>query len=170
MFSHIFIWLGAKGLKLLESAVVSALKGAFVARDERKRAAASAAEGPGNALVAVGTLDEALDVFTVTIQLIAEVVGFDGDEAAQAPLRDGEGGDEIALDDIARTEVLDILAVEREIRTSGFVGEHDLFRSEAVAEGVPVRNGFAVGRDGAFGFGSVGAGDFGSGALGGFGD
>lgn len=57
---------------------------------------------------------------------MGEVISFDRDETAQAPLRDGQDGDEIELDDIAGTKVLDIGASEGEVRRLGFVGKDDL--------------------------------------------
>jgi hypothetical protein len=87
-------------------------------------------------------------------------VGFDAEEAAEAPTGDGHDIDQVGFDGGVGLElVYEIRAQELEV-LGGFAVEKDGGGSEAMTAAVGGGAGFPFGRDRTVGHGSVGAGGF----------
>jgi len=153
---------------VLDGAVIGAGESGFVAEDQLEALAVvgQVLEGPCQAGVRAGVFECRWKVLVVFEHVVVEDAGFDGGEATEAPLGGGDGFDQVCFDCGGGGKAAEIrVAVNLEV-VVGFGGEEDLFRMEAVFEGVLGGARSARGSGGAGGFGAVGAARAGAGGLG----
>ena len=150
----------AQELKVPEGLGVGSGQGGFVAKEEGETfgVVGQAHEGVGEALVAVPIGKVVVGLFGAVSQFVGEHLRFDGEDAAETPLRGGHGGDAFVLEIAGGVEVVDVGGEQFVKTVARFGGEDDVLRAEAVAEGIASDGGFPLGSDGAAGLGSVGLG------------
>jgi len=145
------LWAISTGLELLqlfEGAGIGAAEGSFVAEKQvEARAVGETLEHVGEAIIGVGFATDAgklaVNVIEAALDFVAEEVGFDIGEAAEAPAGGDHGFDQLDLDGAGGGELIEI-GIEEALEVIGrFVveddgdgGEGGVADGESVAEGV----------------------------------
>ena len=148
-----FVWLwaistGLELLQLFEGAGIGAAEGSFVAEKQvEARAVGETLEHVGEAIIGIGFATDAgklaVNVIEAALDFVAEEVGFDIGEAAQAPAGGDHGFDQFDFDGAGGGELIEI-GIEEALEVVGrFVveddgdgGEGGVADGESMAEGV----------------------------------
>ena len=148
---------------MLEGPVVGAAQGVLVAKNEGEAVAVvgEVAEDPGQAVRIGDALVGLVEVLLTVERVKVQQRGFEDGDAVEAPAGDGHGLDGVELGGGLRVELVEVGVEEGLIIFGGFAGGDDLFRAEAVAEGVHRGFLFSFGGFGAFRFSAVDAGGIG---------
>jgi len=139
---------GLELLQLFEGAGIGAAEGSFVAEKQvEARAVGETLEHVGEAIIGVGFATDAgklaVNVIEAALDFVAEEVGFDIGEAAEAPAGGDHGFDQLDFDGAGGGELIEI-GIEEALEVVGrFVvedhgdgGEGGVADGESVAEGV----------------------------------